>query len=289
MKFGTYFAYWEREWDADYFKYIEKVSKLGFDVLEVSGAGILEMDDDQLAKLKKAASDAGIMMTGCYGVPKSMDVSSVNEETRSKGLETLKKMIVKLNKAGIDRLGGIMYAYWPVDYSEPVEKDKVRAISIESVRELADFAKPYGITLELEVVNRFEQFMFNDAAEAVQFCKDVDRENVKVMLDCFHMNIEEDNLGDAIRNTGSYLGHFHIGECNRKVPGKGHMPWAEMGQALRDIGYDGCVVMEPFTKMGGTVGSEIKVWRDLSDNADEAKMDADIKEALEFVKKEFNG
>ena len=47
-------------------------------------------------------------------------------------------------------------------------------------------------------------------------------------------------MGDAIRNTGSYLGHFHIGECNRKVPGKGHMPWAEMGQALCDIGYDGC-------------------------------------------------
>jgi D-psicose/D-tagatose/L-ribulose 3-epimerase len=67
------------------------------------------------------------------------------------------------------------------------------------------------------------------------------------------------------------------------------MPWAEMGQALRDVNFDGIVVMEPFVKTGGIVGSDIKVWRDLSDNADEAKLDADIKEALQFVKKQFLG
>jgi D-psicose/D-tagatose/L-ribulose 3-epimerase len=140
----------------------------------------------------------------------------------------------------------------------------------------------------MEVVNRFEHFLLNDAKEAVQYVKDVGRPNVKVMLDCFHMSIEEDSMGDAIRTADKYLGHFHIGETNRKVPGKGRMPWDEMAQALRDINYQGYVVMEPFVKMGGGVGSDIKVWRDLSDGADEAQLDADIAESARFVRSKFN-
>lgn len=141
----------------------------------------------------------------------------------------------------------------------------------------------------MEVVNRFEQFLFNDAAEATQFVKDVDRDNVKVMLDCFHMNIEEDSFYDAIVSTGKYLGHFHVGEANRKVPGKGRIPWNEIGRALRDIGYDGGVVMEPFVCMGGGVGQDIKVWRDLSNNASPEQLDADIAESCAFLRKALEG
>jgi D-psicose/D-tagatose/L-ribulose 3-epimerase len=102
------------------------------------------------------------------------------------------------------------------------------------------------------------------------------------MLDTFHMNIEEDSIGGAIRTAGSYLGHLHTGECNRKVPGKGRTPWREIGEALKDINYDGGVVMEPFVRMGGTVGSNIKVWRDISNGANEEQLDRDAQEALEF-------
>lgn len=287
MKFGTYFAYWEKEWEADYIKYCHKVSELGFDVLEVSAAGIVQMTDNQLEELKETAKNCSLTLTACIGLPKDKDVSSENEETRQKGLNYMKQILDALYKADIHLIGGIIYAYWPVDYNLPFDKEKAREISLKSVRELADYAAPYQITLALETVNRFEHYLFNDAAEATQFVKDVNKDNVKVMLDAFHMNIEEDNFGDAIRNTGSYLGHFHIGECNRKVPGKGRMPWAEIGQALHDIHYNGCVVMEPFVRMGGTVGKEIRVWRDLSDNADEAKLDEDIRQSLIFLKTAF--
>jgi D-psicose/D-tagatose/L-ribulose 3-epimerase len=90
-----------------------------------------------------------------------------------------------------------------------------------------------------------------------------------------------DSFGKAIRTAGPLLGHFHTGENNRRVPGKGRPPWHEIGTALRDIGYSGAVVMEPFVKTGGGVGSDIKVWRDLSDNAD-AEMDEAAREALAF-------
>jgi D-psicose/D-tagatose/L-ribulose 3-epimerase len=196
-------------------------------------------------------------------------------------------LIEKLDRANIRSLAGIIYSYWPYDYNMPVHKEKAREISIKSMRELGDFAKEHNVVLSMEAVNRFEHFLINDAAEAIQFAKDIDKGNVKVLLDTFHMNIEEDNMADAVRAAGQYLGHFHIGECNRKVPGKGHMPWDEISQALRDVDYQGYVVMEPFVRTGGTVGQDIKVWRDLSGNADEAKLDEDIRQALQFVKSKF--
>ncbi len=287
MKFGTYFAYWEQEWNGDFARYCEKVAKLGFDILEVGAGALADMSDAQLASLKSAATANGVDLTACIGLPADCDVSSEDAATRERGLKLLEKIIVAMEKVDCAVLGGIIYAYWPCDYRRPVDKPAVRARSIESVRKTADFAAGHNVRLVLETVNRFEHFLINSAAEATHFVKDVGKDNVKVMLDCFHMNIEEDFLGDAIRKTGDALGHFHIGECNRKVPGKGHMPWDEMGKALRDINYQGAVVMEPFVRPGGTVGSDIKVWRDLSNGANVATLDAEIAESLQFVRRKF--
>ena len=289
MKFGTYYAYWEQEWKADYLYYIDKVAKLGFDVLEVGAVDIGDMPDDQIKRIKDAAAAAGISLTAGMGMPKAFDVSSPDAATRQKGMERLRKAIVGMEKLGVPFIGGILYSYWPCDYTQPVDKPGARERGIASMKEMADFAADHNVGLMMEVVNRFEHFLLNTAEEGVAFVRDIDKKNVKVMLDCFHMNIEEDFMGDAIRLAGDLLGHFHIGECNRRVPGKGHMPWDDMGKALRDINYTGAVVMEPFVKPGGTVGSEIKVWRDLSNGASVEQMDRDIGEALKFVRKKFLG
>jgi D-psicose/D-tagatose/L-ribulose 3-epimerase len=79
----------------------------------------------------------------------------------------------------------------------------------------------------LEVVNRFETYILNTSEEAVRYCKSVDSKRVKILLDTFHMNIEEDNIADAIPLAGQYLGHLYVGEGNTKVPGKRRLPgWA---------------------------------------------------------------
>ena len=100
------------------------------------------------------------------------------------------------------------------------------------------------------------------------------------------MNIEEDNMFDAIRKAGDLLGHVHVGECNRKLPGMNNsINWPEIGKALRDIGYQKAVVMEPFLLSGGQVGRDIRVWRDLSGGADEAQMTKYITDSLAYLKK----
>lgn len=289
MKFGTYFAYWEQEWRGDYVAYCHKVAKLGFDILEISADGLMRMTEAHILDMKKAAADEGIGLTAGLGFPADSDMSSENADTRKRGLALMRTMLPLLKLAGIRSVGGVIFASWPYDYNKPFDKPAAWARSVESMKTAAGIARDNGVTLMCEVVNRFEHYLINTAAEAVQFVKDIDQPNVKVMLDTFHMNIEEDFHGDAIRLAGPLLGHFHIGECNRKVPGKGHMPWDDIGQGLRDINYQGAVVMEPFVRMGGTVGREIHVWHDLSDGADDARLDADIAESLRFVKKKFLG
>ena len=127
-----------------------------------------------------------------------------------------------------------------------------------------------------------------NAAEGVEYCKRVDSPRCKVLLDTFHMNIEEDNIPAAIRLTGDYLGHIHVGEANRKLPGQGSLDWKAIAAAVHDVHYDGNVVMEPFLLKGGSVGKDIKVWRDLSNGADEAKMDQMLADAVKFLHANFD-
>ena len=99
-------------------------------------------------------------------------------------------------------------------------------------------------------------YLINSSKECTEYVKAVGKDNVKVMLDTYHMCLEEDSFRDAILTAGSYLGHVHVGENNRKLPGMGHIiDWEEIGQALNDIHYTGNIVMEPFVIHGGEVGT----------------------------------
>lgn len=281
MKHGIYYAYWEQEWAADYRKYVEKVAKLGFDILEIGGAPLPDYSKEQIKELKKCADDNDITITVGYGPTWNHNIGSADPAIRKEAIEWYKKTFEAM--AGLDShlIGGALYSYWPVDFSK-VNKSEDWKNSVEGMQILAPMAAQYDINLGLEVLNRFENHILNTAEEGVAFVTEVGMDNVKVMLDTFHMNIEESSIGDAIRTAGKLLGHFHTGECNRMVPGKGRTPWREIGDALREIGYDGTVVMEPFVRMGGQVGSDIKVWRDISKNASEEQLDADAKRAVEF-------
>ncbi len=282
MKHGIYYAFWESQWNAEFRYYIEKVAKIGFDVLEIAAHHINAYSESQLAEIRRCAKDNGVILTAGIGPSKEKNLSSPDEAVRKAGNAFFRETLTNLAKLDVHLIGGALYSYWPIDYSKTVDKAGDRARGIDGIRGIADFANDLGIDLCLEVLNRFENHVLNTAAEGVAFVKEVGKPNVKVMLDTFHMNIEEDSIGGAIRTAGPLLGHLHTGECNRRVPGKGRIPWREIAEALRDIGYNEAIVMEPFIKMGGTVGSDIKVWRDLSQGADEAMMDQDARDALIF-------
>ena len=287
MKYGTLYSYWSHEWVCDYPAVAKKVRAAGCDILEVGAPHIAAMTDAQLAELKAAAEDNGLILTTNIGPSKDQDLASPDPAIRKNGLDFLTGVLRAMDKIGSKSLVGAMYSFWPCDFKY-TDKEAAWDTSIAEMKKLAAVAEDLGIDLCQEVLNRFETYIMTNAAEGVEYCKRVDSPRCKVLLDTFHMNIEEDNIPAAIRLTGDYLGHIHVGEANRKLPGQGSLDWKAIAAAVHDVHYDGNVVMEPFLLKGGSVGKDIKVWRDLSGGADEAKMDQMLADAVKFLHANFD-
>lgn len=289
MKYGIYYAYWAKNWGADYNPYIDKVASLGYDILEISCAGLKDINNSDLKALRSHAEDKGITLTAGYGPSPEQSIASPDSHIVAEGFKFWRETFRALQALGIKSVAGGLYGCWPVNYFQPIDKEGDLERSITNMKNLADVAGDYGIdTLGMEVLNRHEGYMLNTAQEAVNYCRAVDRPNVKVHLDTYHMLLEEDSFTDAIHTAGKMLGHFHVGENNRKLPGQGHIiDWNEIGRALRDVGYTGNVVAEPFVLKGGEVGRDIRLWRDMFHGITEQELDRQAEESVKFLREKF--
>lgn len=276
--------FWEKNWDADHKKYIDKAAKIGFDVLEFQAQPLLEMSDDHIRELRKRADDAGIELTYSLGLDPNYDVSSLDEAKRLGGVKYLQNIIRKMHVGGGTLLSGVSYAGWGCPNVVMDDKRPYLEQSVKSMKEIIKVAEECGVTYCVEAVNRFETCIINTAAEALDYVARIDSKNIGVLLDTYHMNIEENNIGDAIRLVGDKLTSFHTGENNRTAPGRGHLDWDEIFGALADINYKGRIVSEPFVMQGGEVGRDIHVFRDLVENPCEATIDAEAAYLLNFEK-----
>jgi D-psicose/D-tagatose/L-ribulose 3-epimerase len=280
---GIHFGYWTQYWDVDQLPFVEKARKTGFDILEVRAQKIARMSKAELDALKGAAADAGLELTYSIGMTEDMDMVSEDASVRKNGVTLLQNLCRNMKHMGGKIMAGINYSSWPRKLLPGEDKKAATDRAIEGVREAIKAAEDCGVIFCLEVVNRFEHFIMNTAAEGIAFAKRVESPNCKILLDTFHMNIEEDSFRDSILESKGWLGHFHLGETNRRPPGFGRMPWPEIFGALREIDYQGAVVMEPFLLPGGEVGRDISVYRDLLANDD---LDDLVTRSVQFVRSE---
>jgi D-psicose/D-tagatose/L-ribulose 3-epimerase len=280
---GIYYAYWTSEWDVDFVPFVARVKELGFDQLEVNGGTLVNMAPDARRRLRDEAEQHGVLLSYGIGLTPDHDVSSMHEATRHRGVAFMLRMIDAVGEMGGGMIGGTVHSYWPGTLPPNMQsKEPILEQSRRSIRELLPAAEAAGVVLNVEVINRFEQFLLNTAAEATEYVSHFESDNLGILLDTFHMNIEEDDLRGAILAAGDRLKAFHIGEPNRKPPGTGRMPWGELREALDEIDFQGPIVMEPFVRPGGTVGRNIAVWRDLMPGAD---LDDEAGRSCEFVRR----
>lgn len=282
-KFGIFMNFWENEWMADHIKYIKKAKDIGFDILEFQAQPLLEMSKSRMDEIKDAAKEYDIELTYSLGLDKKYDISSCDESVRLGGIKYLSEIMDKVHYMGGKIISGVSYAGWGVPAGE-FTREKLFENSILSMKELVKKAEEYDITYAVEAVNRFEGVVLNTAEQAVEYVNAVGGKNIGILLDTYHMNIEENNIGDAIRLAGDKLVGFHTGENNRTAPGRGHLDWDEIFGALADINYQGRIVSEPFVMAGGQVGRDIFVWRDLVSDKSEASIDKEAKFLLDFEK-----
>ncbi|MDR2528899.1 MAG: sugar phosphate isomerase/epimerase [Synergistaceae bacterium] len=289
-KFGIHYAFWGNQWDADLCERVRFAAEAGFNVLEVTPPGyMIELDKNRMSELKKCAEDNNVELTFCIGFPREKDMSSPDADVRAAGINYSKRMIEAVHHMGAEMLSGILYSWWPYLYDIPITptyKADCWKRGVESVRQVIPMAAEAGIFYVVEMVNRFEQFIVNSTAEGKRFCQDVGHPNMQLLIDVFHANIEEENIADAVRDAGGLLGHMHWSENNRRLPGTGrHMPWSEIAAALKEIDYQGRIVLEPFVATGGLVGHDLRIWRDLDTDVSFSARQEALKKSLAFAKK----
>jgi len=280
---GMHYGYWTQYWGSEPLQFVKRAKKCGFDILEVNAPKVARMSDAQRDVLKGAIAEAGLSLTYSIGMTADMDLVSQDTATRQKGIAFLQQVARTMKYMGGTVLAGINYSSWPRKLLPDEDKQILTDRAIEGVREAIKAAEDNDVIFCVEVVNRFEQFIMNTAAEGIAFAERVGSPNCKILLDTFHMNIEEDSLRGSIVEAGNWLGHFHLGETNRRPPGRGRIPWPEIFGALREINYQGAVVMEPFLLSGGEVGRDISVYRDLLGSAD---LDEEAARSVQFVRSE---
>jgi D-psicose/D-tagatose/L-ribulose 3-epimerase len=284
MKYGIVYAYWSKDWEGDYVPTIKRAAACGFDILEIFTPRLLTLSKPKLDEIKNTAQDNGIELTYLVGLGKENDLSSDDTRVRRSGIDYINKILDTVHYMGGKCFSGINFCAW-CNFDGVINKPVRWENSVKSMKEIAKTAEAYGISYNLEITNRFEQFLLNTSKEAVEFVNQVDSPNVNILLDSFHMMIEEDSMYDAIVHAGKKLGHFHAGENNRRNPRKGgFMPWNDIAKALKEIGYDKRITLEPLVLTGGTVATDSRIWRDMTEGADDAKMDNDAKAGLAFMK-----
>ncbi|MBQ9976214.1 MAG: sugar phosphate isomerase/epimerase [Clostridia bacterium] len=283
-KLGIFMNFWEKNWDADHSRYIKKAAKIGFDVLEFQAQPLLDMTDEKLKSLKSLADEVGIELTYSLGLDPAYDVSSPDEKIRLGGVDYLKRIVEQIGKMDGKLLSGVSYAGWGTPPYVLDDKRPLLENSLKSMREIIKTAEDNGVVYCVEAVNRFEGCLINTAQEAIAYADEVGSKNIGILLDTYHMNIEENSIGDAIRLVGNRLTSFHTGENNRTAPGRGHLNWDEIFGALAEIGYKNRIVCEPFVMQGGEVGRDIHVFRDLIADTSEESIDREAAYIIEFEK-----
>ena len=254
------------------------VKQIGFDWIEVPLESLEDMDHQRGGEIIK---ELGLGVSTCAAMGPDRDLIHPDPAVRDNGMAYVRGAIQATNDLGATNLVGPIYsAVGRTWQSTEAERARDTDLLVENLSKLAEYAADYGVTLCIEPLNRFETSFINLAEQVIPVVDRVGHPNCQVMLDTFHMNIEEKSLGDAIRSVGPRLKHLHACENDRGAPGSGNITWKEVGSALKDIRYQGPVVIESFTAKVKSIARAAAIWRALAPS-----QDALARDGLQFLRK----
>ena len=287
-KLGVHAFVWEKGWShEECARAVGRTAEVGYDLIEIS---VMDPKLVDIEYTRKQLEQAHLAATMSFGLDDSMDISSTDPEKIKRGQARLEEYISLCRDIGATHLCGILHSAFQ-KYSVPTTAEGV-ANSVEVLHRVGEIAAKSGITLGLEVVNRYESNVLNTASQAVEMCKRIGLTNVRAHLDVYHMNIEESDMAQAIVDTGEYLGYFHTGDSHRGYMGSGSIDLAGAFRAVVKSGYQGPITFESFSSrvvgqpLEGILGIWRNLWEDSVDLASHALMytKAQLKAAQEAQK-----
>lgn len=255
------------------------VRKLGYELVEVCVEDATRLTP---ARVRDAADRAGLALSigGVFGPER--DLSHDSASGRRAGLRYLLECIAIASAVQARVVSGPMYsAVGKARSLPPEERAKQRAWAVDGLRAAADVASEHGIKLAIEPLNRFETDLVNTVEQGIELCGLIDRNNVGLVLDTFHMNIEEKDIPAAIRAAGPRIMNFQASENDRGTCGSGHLPWREILTTLAQVEYRGPVVVESFRSDITEIARAVSLWRPVAPSMEEL-----ARESLSFLRHE---
>ena len=278
MKTGMNLLLWTTHVTEEHFPLFAKLKQVGYDGVEIP---LFAGDANHYKTICKELDNHGLGCTTVCCVNPNANPISPDPKLRQAAVDFLKWAIDMTAILGGEILAGPYHSPLGVfSGAGPTADEKKWAT--ETLRKAAEEAKKAKVMLAIEYLNRFECYFLTTAADTRALVKAVDHPNFRMMYDTFHANIEEKHAAAVITSIADSFIHFHISENDRGTPGTGHVAWDETFRALRQVGYDGWMVIESFGRALPDLAAATKVWRDLFPSAEEV-----YTQGLRFMKEKW--
>jgi D-psicose/D-tagatose/L-ribulose 3-epimerase len=278
MKFGINTFLFTSPFTTGSTKLLKQFKQWGFDSIEIPIEDPAQIDP----ALVKAELDKQGLVCGsiCACLGPDRDLRGTPEQQQN-SLDYLTKVLDQMVVLGCPTLAGPVYsAVGRAEAVPPAEYKQQWKTVVKHLKTLGQYAEKRNKQICIEPLNRFESDFINTCEQGLKLIKDVNSPALKMLLDTFHMNIEEKDSAAAIRKAGKLLGHFHACGCDRGTPGNDHIDWQSIARALKDIGYDGDVVIESFTTDVKVIARAAAIWRRIEPTQDEIAV-----KGLQFLRK----
>ena len=266
MKIGFNMLLWTPFVTEEHFHLFEPLKKTGYDGVELE---IFEGTPSHYGKIAQELDNHALSRTAVTIIPdQERNILSSDIKHRKAGVDHLKWAIDCAVSLGAELLCGPFYQ--PLGQftgTGPSKDEKKYAADVH--REAAEYAEKSHIHLAVESLNRFECYFLNTLSDAADHVQSVAHPNFHLMYDTFHANLEEKDPVGVISENLNLIKHVHVSENDRGTPGRGHVPWKETFDTLRQGGYDGWLTIEAFGRTLPDLAATTCVWRDLSANNEE--------------------
>jgi D-psicose/D-tagatose/L-ribulose 3-epimerase len=275
MKFGVNTMVWTTRVGEAQEPLFSRIREWGFDGVELF---LSPEEPADIPRVKAALDRLDLGRTTCSVLPRDANLVSPDPRIRAHSIEFLKTCVDRTAELGGHLICGPMYAALGVMTGRGRTEEEW-GWAIAGLRSVAQHAQTRGVVLCLEPLNRFETYFLNTLEDAARLVHAVGAPNVKIHFDTFHANIEERHPAEALRSVARELGHVHISENDRGIPGTGHNDWKGILKTLKEIGYDGWLTLESFAQPEPDLAAAAAIWRDLAPSGDEL-----ARRGLEFIR-----
>ena len=255
-----------------------KIAGMGFDVVEIA------LEDPALVDVKavkKALETYNLKAVICGAFGPSRDLTHEDTAVHKNSFAYIESCLDVCVELDSGFFAGPMYS--AVGKARLVSADQRKAeweLAVKNLRTVCDMAAARGLQIGLEPLNRFESDLVNTAKDVIRLIEDINHSAARIMLDGFHMNIEERDAEQAIVDAGDKLIHFQVSENYRGTPGTGQASWAAYRRGLEAINYKGTISIESFTTENRELAGAVCFWKPMAESQDRF-----ASEGLSFLKK----